>query len=53
MQMFMRCRAHGGMKIRELNARTSRDRQGADTLSGTVRLFSHENDGHGSGAWVA
>jgi hypothetical protein len=27
MEMFMRCRAHGGMKIRELVTRTSRDRE--------------------------
>jgi hypothetical protein len=39
----MRCRAHGGMKIRELDTRTSRDRQGADTIECTTRLFSREN----------
>jgi hypothetical protein len=43
MEMFMRCRAHGGMKIRELDTRTSRDRQGVDTIECTTRLFSREN----------
>ncbi len=42
MEMFMRSRAHGGMKIRESDTRTSRDREGADTVSGETRLFSRE-----------
>jgi hypothetical protein len=39
----MRCRAHGGMKIRESDTRTSRDRVEVDTVSGETRLFSREN----------
>jgi hypothetical protein len=42
MEMFMRSRAHGGMKIRESDTRTSRDREdsvGKGGLGDTVGVW--------------